>query len=117
METIIISDLEVFYSIGVAPEERSDPQRLLISVEMSADFSRAAASDNIDHTINYFDVSQLLLHFGEQRSWKLIEKLASDLADVILKVFAPKSVIIEVKKFVIPQARFVSVRLSRQKSK
>jgi len=116
MDTIIISELEVYYSVGVTDEERQTPQRLLITMEMISDLAKASVSDDIDHTVNYFEVSQRVLRFGEGRSWKLIERLASDLADVILREFGPRSVFVEVKKFVIPQARFVAVRLSRLKS-
>ena len=49
------------------------------------------------------------MKFGEGREWKLIEKLAADIADMILAEFKPQSVTVEVKKFPIPQARHVSV--------
>ena len=58
MDTITIKDLSVLCRIGVPDQERANPQRLLITVEMSGDFSRAAQSDDIAHTINYYDVSQ-----------------------------------------------------------
>jgi 7,8-dihydroneopterin aldolase/epimerase/oxygenase len=109
MGTISIVDLEVFYRVGVPDAERAQPQRLLISVEMESDFSAAARSDAIADTIDYFAVSQRLLKFGEGREWKLIEKLATDIASAILFEFKPAGVAVEVKKFVIPQARFVSV--------
>jgi dihydroneopterin aldolase len=111
---ISIIDLEVFYRVGVPEAERVKPQRLLLTVEMDFDFSAAAKSDNIRDTIDYFAVSQRLLKFGEDRSWRLIEKLATDIADVVLSEFKPHSVIIEVKKFPIPQARYVSVSLTKK---
>jgi dihydroneopterin aldolase len=106
---ISIVDLEVFYHVGVPDEERVRAQRLLLTVELEADFSAAAKSDSIDDTINYFAVSQRLLKFGEGREWKLIEKLAADIADTVLAEFKPQSVSVEVKKFIIPEARYVSV--------
>lgn len=106
---ISIVDLEVFYRVGVPDEERLQPQRLLLTVEMEFDFSNAAKTDSIADTINYFAVSQRLLLFGDSKSWKLIEKLASDICDMILSDFKPECVLVEVKKFVIPQARYVSV--------
>jgi dihydroneopterin aldolase len=45
--------------------------------------------------------------------WKLIETLAVDLAQMILEDFGPRRVTVEVKKFIIPQARQVSVRVAR----
>lgn len=113
MDTIIISDLEVFYRIGVPDEERSKPQRLLLTIEMEHDFTQAAASDDLAKTINYHAVSQRLLRLGEGRSWKLLETLAEEIAALILAEFKPRRVNIEIKKFIIPQARHVSVRISR----
>ncbi|MEI7807289.1 MAG: dihydroneopterin aldolase [Verrucomicrobiota bacterium] len=113
MAKISIVDLEVFYHVGVPDAERAEPQRLLLTVELESDFSAAAKTDAIADTIDYFAVTQRLLKFGEGREWKLIEKLAADLAETILTEFKPQSVSIEVKKFIIPQARHVSVRLEK----
>jgi dihydroneopterin aldolase len=112
---ISIVDLEVFYRVGVPDAERAQPQRLLLTVEMESDFTAAAKSDGIADTIDYFAVTQRLLKFGEGREWKLIEKLAADIADTVLAEFKPQSVSVEVKKFIIPQARHVSVSLSRKR--
>ena len=110
---ISIVDLEVFYRVGVPDAERAQPQRLLLTVELESDFTAAAKSDGIADTIDYYAVTQRLLQFGEGREWKLIEKLASDIADTVLKEFKPQSVFVEVKKFIIPQARYVSVSITR----
>jgi dihydroneopterin aldolase len=113
---ISIVDLEVFYRVGVPPAERLKPQRLLVSVEMKANIAKAAKSDSITDTIDYFQVSQRLLKFGQGKSWKLIEKLAADIAKMVLIEFKPRSVTVEIKKFPIPQAKHVSVSLlKRQK--
>ena len=111
---ISIVDLEVFYHVGVPDEERAKPQRLLLMVGMDFDFSAAVKTDGLAGTIDYFAVSQRLLKFGEGRSWKLIETLAADIADAVLSEFKPASVAVEVKKFPIPQARCVSVSLTRK---
>lgn len=109
MSQINIVDLEVFYHVGVPDEERSVPQRLLLTVEMEQDFTNAAAGDDLEKTVDYFAVSQDLLGFGESRSWRLIEKLAVDICEHVMGKFRPESVSVEVKKFVIPQAAWVSV--------
>jgi dihydroneopterin aldolase len=114
MSRISIVDLEVFYRVGVPDAERAQPQRLLLTVEMESDFSAAAKSDSIADTIDYFAVSQRLLKFGDGKSWKLIEKLAVDIADMILSEFKPAAVTVEVKKFVNPEARHVSVTLTKR---
>jgi dihydroneopterin aldolase len=113
MGKITIVDLEVSLHVGVTDEERAKPQRLLLTVDLDLDFASAARTDRLTKTIDYFAVAQRLLHYGEGRSWKLIEKLATDIADLVLAEFHPESVRVEVKKFVIPQARHVSVSLTK----
>ena len=113
MPTISIVDLEVFYRVGVPDAERAQPQRLLLTVALEGDFAAAAKSVSIIDTIDYYAVTQKLLKFGDGREWKLIEKLAADLADTVLAEFQPQAVTVEVKKFIIPQARHVSVTLTR----
>jgi dihydroneopterin aldolase len=110
---ISIVDLEVFYRVGVPDAERAQPQRLLLTVVMESDFTAAAKTDGIADTIDYFAVTQRLLQFGEGREWKLIEKLAADLADAMLREFKPQGVSVEVKKFIIPQTKLVSVQIAR----
>jgi FolB domain-containing protein len=117
MSRISIVDLEVFCHVGVTEEERAEAQRLLITVDLDFDFSIASVSDRLERTIDYFQVAQELLKFGERRNWKLLEKLAADTADLVLAKFKPQAVTVEVKKFVIPQAKFVSVSLTRSRER
>ncbi len=114
MSKIKIVDLEVFYCVGVTDAERAQPQRLLLTVDMTFDFSVAAVSDRITKTIDYFAVSQQLLEFGKGRSWKLIEKVAANVADLVVSDYKPEAVTVEVKKFVVPQAAYVSVVWTRK---
>jgi len=113
MDKILINDLEVFYRVGVPDQERAKPQRLLVCVSMSRDLSAAAASDDLTRSIDYYAVTQRLLGFGEGRTWKLLEKLAADIGEMVLADFGPSSVSVEVKKFIIPQARWVAVQMTR----
>jgi len=115
MSRISIVDLEVHFCVGVSDAERAKPQRLLLTVEMNLDFTAAATSDRVERSINYQNVVEDLLKFGEGRNWKLIEKLASNIVDAILVRYKPDSVMVEVKKFVIPQARYVGVSIAKSR--
>jgi len=112
-DIIRITDLEVFYHVGVTDEERARAQRLLLGLELGHDFAPAIARDNLGDTIDYHAVCRRLLAFGEGRQWQLIETLAGDIAAMILEEFRPRNVTVEVKKFVIPNAASVSVCLRR----
>jgi dihydroneopterin aldolase len=111
MDQIAIHDFTVFYSVGVPAQERANPQRLTLTVEMDHDSS--LVGDNLGKTVDYQAVAQRLLDYGRGRSWKLIETLAAELAEMILRDFKPVRVTVEVKKFILPQARHVSARATR----
>jgi len=113
MDTILISDLEVFYHVGVTDAERAERQRLLVSVELSHDFKSASTNDNLAETIDYDAVCRQLRGFGDGVHWVLIETLATDIAAMVLDQFRPRAVTVTVKKFVIPQAAYVAVKVTR----
>jgi dihydroneopterin aldolase len=114
MSKISIVDLEVFYRVGVPEAERAESQRLLLTVDLELNFAAAARSNDLADTIDYFAVCQRLRRFGDDRDWKLIEKLATDIADTVLDEFKPAAVTVEVKKFIIPETRYVSVILTKR---
>lgn len=113
MDTITIKDLGVLCHIGVPDEERAKAQRLLVSVEISGDFSRAARSDDIAHTINYYEVSERITQLCATQSFKLIERLADEIARIIRTEFGAQQTTVEIKKFILSNTRHVSFRLTR----
>jgi dihydroneopterin aldolase len=113
-DLIRIVDLEVFAHIGVAEEERRDAQRLLISLELSVDsFAEAAKTDDLTRTVNYFAVAQRVRLVAAKRPRKLLETLAEELAAEILAAYPVRKVALEIKKFILPDTRYVSVRIER----
>ncbi|HEX4119554.1 MAG TPA: dihydroneopterin aldolase [Verrucomicrobiae bacterium] len=115
MDRIVITDLEVHFRVGVPEQERSAPQRLLLTIELDHDFTAAAKTDDLAATINYHAVAQRLLRFGDGRQWKLIETLAVEIAETVLREFGGAAIAVEVKKFVLPQAAHVAVRVIRRR--
>ena len=118
--TLSIVDLELFCHIGVPPEERSKPQKLLCTVVFPVpDFKKAAQTDNLKHTVNYFDLSQLLRKTAQAKERKLIETLAHDLAQAAFTHFPIPWIDLELKKFILPETRHISfqTRFLRPKSK
>ena len=113
-DTIVLVDLEVFFRVGVPDEERRQPQRLLLTVTMERDFSAAAAGDDLTQTIDYAAVSRRLRDLGAGREWRLIETLAVEVADLVRREFQADAVGVEVKKFILPEARHVTVRVRRE---
>lgn len=109
-DIIQITDLEVFYRVGVPDEERAQPQRLLLTVGLATDFARAASTDDLAATINYHSVAQRLKGLGEGREWRLIETLAVEIARLAVSEFGARHATVEVKKFILPDTQSVSVQ-------
>ena len=113
-DLIRVIDLEIFAHIGVPDEERREPQRLLVSLELSVDsFSHAAGTDNLAWTINYGDVVEQVKNLAAKRARKLLETLAEEMAFDLLKTFPIKKITLEIKKFILPDAQYVSVKIER----
>ena len=114
-DLIRIVDLEVWTRIGVPDEERAHPQRLLVNLEMRVgDFSKAAASDDIARTVNYFDVAQYISNFAGECPRKLLERFAEELAAGLINAFPIKKIRLEVKKFILPNAHHIAVEIERK---
>jgi dihydroneopterin aldolase len=113
-DLIRIVDLEVFSHLGVGDEERREAQRLLVSAEMSvATFAHAAKTDDLSRTVNYFDVAQRIQLVAARRPRKLLETLAEELATELLKGYAMQKLTLEIKKFILPDTQYVSVKIER----
>ena len=115
MGEIVLQDLEVWYRIGVPENERAQPQRLLITLALETDLSQAAKSDCLDETIDYGALAAEVSEFGAGKSWKLLERLAAELADFVLSNHRPRAVRVTVKKFIVPHAQHVAVTLRRER--
>ena len=61
-----------------------------------------------------FSVSQEVKALGKNQSWKLIETLASDICKLVLSNFKADLVRVIVKKFILPDTRWVSVDITRK---
>src|SRR5437016_9847229 len=107
IDHIHIEQLEVHARVGVPDSERAQPQRLTLNVTFWP--NKAGPRDNIADTVNYSEVATSLKQFLHQRDYQLIETLAEEAAGHLLARFPLRKVAIEVRKFVLPDADYVSV--------
>ncbi|MEI8064559.1 MAG: dihydroneopterin aldolase [Verrucomicrobiota bacterium] len=113
MDKIIISDLEVQAHIGTTAAEREHPQRLLVSIVMERDLNEAGRTDMESSTTGYDAVIDLVKKLLAHRPRKLIEAVASEIAELILSRRLAVAVTVEVKKFSMPGTRHVAVEIRR----
>ena len=110
---ITISDMEVQCRIGVPDDERQTPQRLLVSLELENDFTKASLQDDLRATIDYHAVYSLVHEICGKGERKLIETLAEDIASAVLGEFPALSIKVEIKKFILPNTGWVSAKIER----
>ena len=110
---IRVEQLELPARVGVTESERSQPQRLTVSITMWPHRPLVDLGDDIRNTINYSDVCEQTKEFVCARSDKLIETLADRLASHLLKRFPIQKISVELRKFVLPETKFVAVTITR----
>jgi dihydroneopterin aldolase len=115
-DAIHIEQLEVFAHIGVPDEERSQPQRLTISITFWPTRQASQMGDDISRAVNYATVCSEARSFVRDRRDRLIETLADGLAIQLLEVFEIRRITIELRKFILPDVEFVSVTVTRDRS-
>lgn len=95
---IFVRDLLVRGILGIKPDERVSRQDVLVNLEMVTDTRRAAASDAIEDAVNYRSVTKRVIERVERGSDRLVERLAEDLARMILQEFPVEEVTVRVEK-------------------
>lgn len=88
MDIIFLKDLKAECVIGVWNWERQIRQRVTINLEMGTDIRRAAASDQLEDTLNYKAVAKRVVAFVEESEYQLIETLAERIAGLLLEEFS-----------------------------
>ena len=112
-DSIHIEQLEIFTCIGVPEKERATPQRLTVSITLWPKQDMRDLADQINRTINYSAVAEEAKSFVRDQSVNLIETLADRLATHLLGNFAIQKIKVELRKFVLQDAKYVSVTLTR----
>lgn len=72
---------------GVSNEEQNVGGKFEADIDIYTDFSEAAIDDDLKKTVDYFHVYSFLSQFTVKQKYYLIEALAIDIADGLLKQF------------------------------
>lgn len=87
MDIVYLRDLRIDTIIGLYDWERQIKQTLSFDIDMATDIRQAAATDDIQFALNYKAVSDRLIEFVEAAQPLLIETLAEQMAQLILREF------------------------------
>ncbi len=93
----------IFYAHhGAFEEERKLGQRFEIDVELGLDFSKAAAEDRLDLSVDYEKIYQSILGTVTEKKYYLLEAVAQNVANHILEHFAVDEATVRVRKPNVP---------------
>lgn len=118
MDKIIIKGIEVFAYHGALSEENTLGQRFTIDITMKKDIKKACINDTLEDTVHYGFVHDDVVTLTKNNKFKLIEKLAEELAKMIIEKYGVEEVTVSIEK---PNApingifKYVAVEITRSK--
>ncbi len=87
MDIVYIQGLDVDTVIGIYDWERKIRQIVSLDLEMGTDIRKAAASEDVENTLNYKSVSKRLIQFIEESEFLLVETMAEEIAQLVMAEF------------------------------
>ncbi len=114
MDIVYIRELEVETVIGIYDWEREIQQTVSIDLDMGTDIRQAAATEDVENTLNYKSVSDLLIEFVGKSEFQLVETMAEEIAERVMQTFGVRWIRVRVgKPGAVPAARDVGVIIER----
>src|SRR3989338_4133902 len=97
-DMIFIRGILISASVGVTQKELRVKQKIIVDIELVKDISKASETDDLQHTINYVDVTHDIKNLVYGKEYKLIETLTEDVAKYVLNKYNPEAVTVKVHK-------------------
>ena len=86
-DTIFLTGLKILGRHGCSDFERQHDQTFIVDAELYLDLSRAGKSDDLGDTIDYMQVISDIKKIVGGASRNLIETVAQDICDLLLKKY------------------------------
>jgi len=114
MDIVFLRGLRIETVIGIYDWEQEIKQPVILDLEMGTDVARAAASDRIEDTVDYKEVSKRLMQFVGEGRFALVETLAERCAEILRDELGVRWVRLTVNKIgALSDARDVGVVIER----
>ena len=84
MDRIFLSEMKIDTTVGIWEWEKRIKQQVIIDIEMSADIKKAAATDQIEDTLNYKAVAKSVRKLVEESSFQLVETMAEKISELVI---------------------------------
>jgi dihydroneopterin aldolase len=113
-DSIHIEQLELQAHIGVPEAERAARQRLTANLTLEPMCGFDTLGDDLANAVDYFAVCRVVKEKAAERPRRLIETLAEEIARLLLARFRVSAVEVEIRKYILPDTRYVAVRVRRE---
>ena len=114
-DKVFIKNLVLPCNVGVSKEERIKKQNVVIDVEIQCDLSQAAATDDLNKTINYYEIKEKVSAAVRGCEFKLLETLAENVAWLVLKDPAAFEIKVAVKKEKYSKEPIMGIEITRDR--
>ncbi|EHJ80899.1 Dihydroneopterin aldolase, partial [Salmonella enterica subsp. enterica serovar Baildon str. R6-199] len=98
MDIVFIEQLSVITTIGVYDWEQTIEQKLVFDIEMAWDNRKSAKSDDVADCLSYADIADTVINHVEGGRFALVERVAEEVADLLLSRFNSPWVRIKLSK-------------------
>ena len=116
-DKILIRQLAAHAVIGIHDWERAQSQPLYFDMDLSFDCTTAAQTDDIKQALDYFTVCEKVTEFVQASNFELIETLAEQVANLVLKRFPCKKIKLTLyKPLAIENTETVGIQIVRKSS-
>jgi dihydroneopterin aldolase len=117
MITLVLSRIAFEGRHGVSENERRSLRTFEVDLEIDSPLDKAQTSDNLDDTIDYREVADIVVGLGASETHHLIESLAQRLLDALATRFPMASFRMELRKLNPPACpghpAYAAVRMTR----
>ncbi len=114
MDIVFIEDLRIDTTIGINDWERKIKQTLAFDIEMAADISKAAQTEDIEDALNYKSVAKRIIQYVSDSECLLVETVVEQVAAIIREEFGVPWVKVTLSKLgAVRGSRAVGIRIER----
>lgn len=114
-DTIEIRRLKISTHIGVPDAERANAQALWATLKLVPSQGFDGLADRIGQTIDYQQVAKEIESLAGAKPRRLIETLATEIADLLLRSHPLRQVSVTIEKQILPNTDFVAVHVERSR--
>lgn len=116
-DKIYLQELRVACIIGTRPQERRRSQEIGIDVCLHLDLEEPGRSDRLEDTVDYSRLAGEITAMAESSSFRLLERLAEEVASLVLAYPKVEQAEVKVRKpHALPRGRAALVEIIRDRS-